>query len=108
MCAPPRLTSQPARRHASTPPVSDWWRRCAGTARRASAVSSRSSVSGRRDAFNRAFNAKTGNDPAVFGDYPLFRLDVTGVTFVSVAPEGDAMVIEHWRPGAEVSVIRRT
>ncbi len=61
-----------------------------------------------RAAYNQGFAAATGNDPTAFGEFPLFRLDVTGVTFVSIAPEGDAMVIEHWRPGAEVSVIRRT
>ncbi len=61
-----------------------------------------------RTAFARAFAQATGNDPTALGAFPLFRLDVSGVTYVSLAPEGDALLIENWRPGGNVTVTRRT
>lgn len=61
-----------------------------------------------RAAFARAVAEATGFDPGATGEFHLFRADLTEVVFVSLAPEGDAMLIERWAPGAEVSVIRRT
>jgi hypothetical protein len=60
-----------------------------------------------RAAYARAFAEETGYDPSDAGDYHLFRLDVTEVTFLSTTPERDAMLIEHWSPGRPVETIRR-
>jgi hypothetical protein len=60
-----------------------------------------------RTAYSRAFAEATGYDPSDAGDYHLFRLDVTEVTFLSIAPERDAMLIERWSPGRPVESIRR-
>jgi len=61
-----------------------------------------------RAAYARAFAEATGFDPGTTGDYHLFRLDVTEVVFLSIAPEGDAMLIERWSPGRPVQTIRRS
>jgi hypothetical protein len=50
----------------------------------------------------------TGYDPSDAGDYHLFRLDVTEVAFLSIAPQRDAMLIERWSPGRPVETVRRT
>lgn len=60
-----------------------------------------------RTAYARGFAEATGYDPSDAGDYHLFRLDVTEVVFLSIAPEGDAMLIERWSPGRPVETIRR-
>lgn len=61
-----------------------------------------------RVAFERGFAEATGFDPGETGDYHLFRLDLSDVVFVSLAPEGDAVLIERWSPGRPVESIRRT
>jgi hypothetical protein len=60
-----------------------------------------------RATFARGFAEATGYDPSDTGDYHLFRLALTEVVFVSLAPEGDAMLIERWSPGRPVETIRR-
>lgn len=60
-----------------------------------------------RTAFARAVAEASGFDPGQIGDYPLFRLDVTEVVFLSITPEGDAMVVERWSPGRPAETIRR-
>lgn len=60
-----------------------------------------------RAAYERQFAEETGYDPSDSGDYHLFRLDITEVVFASIAPEGDAMLIERWSPGRPVETIRR-
>jgi hypothetical protein len=60
-----------------------------------------------RSAFARGFAEATGYDPGETGDYHLFRLDVTEVVYLSIAPEGDAMVIERWSPGSGPQTVRR-
>jgi hypothetical protein len=61
-----------------------------------------------RSAFARGVAEATGFDPGETGDYHLFRLDVTEVVHLSIAPEGDAMVIERWSPGGPPQTIRRS
>jgi Pyridoxamine 5'-phosphate oxidase len=63
---------------------------------------------GQRAAYSRGFAEATGYDPNDTGDFHLFRLDVTEVVFLSIAPEGDAMLIERWSPGRPTETIRRT
>lgn len=60
-----------------------------------------------RAAFARGFAEASGYDPADTGDFHLFRLDVTEMVFLSIAPEKDAMLIERWSPGRAVETIRR-
>ena len=62
---------------------------------------------GERAAFARGFAEATGYDPSETGDFHLFRLDVTEVVFLSIAPEGDAMLIERWSPDRGVETVRR-
>lgn len=62
----------------------------------------------RRTAFARALAEATDNDPSGFGDFPLFVLDVSDVTFVSIAPDREALHIEHWSPTAGYTLTRRT
>lgn len=61
-----------------------------------------------RAAYARGFAEATGFDPADSGDFHLFRLHVTEVVYLSIAPEGDAMLIERWSPGRPVETIRRS
>lgn len=61
-----------------------------------------------RKAYIAAFANATGQDLSAFGDFPVFRLDISSVVFLSVAPERDALLIEHWAPGRPVTVTRRT
>jgi hypothetical protein len=61
-----------------------------------------------RTTYARAFADDTGYDPSDAGDYHLFRLDVTEVAFLSIAPQRDAMLIERWSPGRPVETVRRT
>jgi Pyridoxamine 5'-phosphate oxidase len=68
-------------------------------------------VSGRaveiRDADGRAAFAEATGTPAT-GDYQLFRVDVEQVVLTAIAPEKDALVISSWRPGRELTEVRRT
>lgn len=61
-----------------------------------------------RAAFARAVAERTGFDPSTTGEFHLFQADLSEVVFISLAPEGDAIQIERWAPGAEVSVTRLT
>jgi enoyl-CoA hydratase/carnithine racemase len=61
----------------------------------------------RRAAYQRAFAEHTGFDPGATGAYHLFRLDVLEMVHVSLAPEGDALLIERWSPGQPVTTVRR-
>lgn len=60
-----------------------------------------------RTRFERGFAETNGMDPGETGDYHLFRLDITEVVFLSIAPEKDAMLIERWSPGQPAATIRR-
>jgi hypothetical protein len=60
-----------------------------------------------RKAFERGFAESTDVDVSETGDYHLFRLDITEVVHMSVAPERDAMLIERWSPGRPATTIRR-
>ena len=60
-----------------------------------------------RAAFERGFAETTDLDVSQLGDYHLFRLDVTEVVHLSLAPERDAMLIERWAPGQPVTTVRR-
>lgn len=62
-----------------------------------------------RARFAKAVAEATGYDPeADGGDYHLFRLDITEMVFLSIAPERDAMLIERWSPGQPPTTVRRT
>jgi hypothetical protein len=62
---------------------------------------------GARAAYARGFAEANGYDPSDTGDYHLFRLDITEVVFLSLAPEGDAMLIERWAPDTGTTTVRR-
>jgi hypothetical protein len=62
---------------------------------------------GDRAAYARGFAEATGFDPGTTGDYHLFRLAVAEVVFLSLAPEGDAMLIERWSPDRGAETVRR-
>lgn len=59
-------------------------------------------------AFAAAFSEATGYDPSAYGEFSLFRLDVTDLTMISLAPDGEALHIEHWSPAAGYTLTRRT
>ena len=61
-----------------------------------------------RAAYARGFAEATGYDPNDAGDFHLFRLEVTEVVHLTIAPERDAMLIERWSPGRAVETIRRS
>ena len=54
----------------------------------------------------RAFAEATSN--AADGDYELFRVDLEQVVLTAIAPEKDALVISSWRPGRDLTEVRRT
>ncbi len=58
--------------------------------------------------YRAAFAEATGNDLSGFGDFPLFRVDVRDLAMISLAPERDALLIEHWSPDAGYTRTRRT
>jgi hypothetical protein len=68
-------------------------------------------VSGRAleilDADGRAAFAEATGTPAT-GDFELFRVDVEQVVLTAIAPEKDALVISSWRPGRELTKVRRS
>ena len=41
------------------------------------------------------------------GPFHIFRLDITEVALTSIAPSNDHLVIEAWRPGKGITLVKR-
>ncbi len=57
--------------------------------------------------FARYHAAASGAGEVPPGPFPLFRVDLTEASLLSVAPTGDHLVIEWWKPGAGVNRVER-
>lgn len=60
----------------------------------------------RHAAMAEAFHERTGYDPAAFGEFPLFTLDVTEAVFTK--PADGALSIEWWTPAGGLRRIARS
>jgi hypothetical protein len=58
--------------------------------------------------FGTVFEDATGADLSDLGDFLLFTIDVRDLVLLTVAPERDALHIEHWSPEAGYTLTRRT
>lgn len=61
-----------------------------------------------RAAYAGAIAEAAGGDPSALGDFSLFRVDVRDLVMISLAPERDALHVEHWSPDAGYTLTRRT
>lgn len=60
-----------------------------------------------RAAYGAALHDATGHDVEGFGDFDLFRLDLTGASSLVLGEGGDHLRITTWHPGSPETVTER-